>query len=69
MSGELKNIQIKMKALGYTQKQINSIIKQCLKGKKWVELNRQEQQDILQNLDNRINFVRKFLRRMSCVDC
>ncbi|WP_027365513.1 hypothetical protein [Desulfotruncus alcoholivorax] len=69
MHEELNKIKLKMKALGFSQQQIESIIEQTLSGKDWEELNESEKQQVLQSIDERIVFVRKFLQIISCNYC
>ncbi|WP_066633324.1 hypothetical protein [Desulfolucanica intricata] len=69
MHEELNNIKIKMKALGFSQQQIDSIIEKTLPGKRWEEMNDSEKQQILQSINERIIFVRKFLQLISCNSC
>jgi len=63
---ELNKIKLKMKALGFSQQQIETIIEKTLSGKRWEEMNDSEKQQILQSMNERIIFVRKFLQSISC---
>ncbi|WP_347490300.1 hypothetical protein [Desulfoscipio sp. XC116] len=69
MHEELNNIKLKMKALGFSRQQIESIIEKALSGKDWGELNDSEQQQLIISIDNRITFLRKLLQVMSCNSC
>lgn len=69
MNKELNNIEIKMRALGFSEKQIDLIIKESLKGKDWEEMNNKERKQVLQSLDNRISFARKFFKFLNCNTC
>jgi hypothetical protein len=69
MDNELKVIKLKMKALGFSDQQIVSIIEQSLAGKQWEEMDAGERKRMLKSMDNRIDFVRKFLQLLSCESC
>lgn len=69
MYKELNNIEIKMRALGFSQQQIESIIKDSLHGKSWDDMNGIEKRQVLQSLNNRIEFARKFLKFLNCNTC
>lgn len=68
MHEELDKIKLKMKALGFSQQQIESIIEKTHPGKRWEEMDDPEKQ-ILKSMNERIIFVRKFLRLISCNTC
>lgn len=66
---ELKDIRIKMKALGLTERQIDDIIKKSLPDKSWAELSINEKKEVVNSLNERITFTRKFLKGLSCNSC
>jgi len=69
MNKEFNNIEIKMRALGYSQQQIESIIKDSLYGKPWGEMNSTEKKQVLQSLDSRVELAKKFLKFLNCPTC
>lgn len=69
MEKDLNEIELKMKALGFLEPQIQSIITETLGGRLWGELDSEEKYSILQSLEERINFVRKFLKHLNCKNC
>lgn len=69
MDKELLTIQIKMKALGLAETQIQSILRESLGGRIWSELGQAEKKEILDSLEKRIAFARNFLRFLACEDC
>jgi hypothetical protein len=66
---ELNKIKLKMKALGFSQQQIESIIEQAHPGKRWEEMNESEKRQILKSMNERIIFARKFFQLVSCKTC
>ena len=69
MNKELKNIETKLRALGYSQQQIEAIIKDSLNGKPWGEMNSAEKRQVIRSLDDRIEFAKKFLKFINCNTC
>jgi len=66
---ELKKIKLKMKALGFTQQQIESIIEEASSGRCWDEMSEPEKQQILRSINERITFARKILQFLNCKTC
>lgn len=69
MDEELNTIKLKMKALGFTQQQIESIIEKAHSGKCWGEMSDPEKQQILTSINERIIYARKFFQFLSCNTC
>lgn len=69
MHEELNEIKLKLKALGFSQQQIESIIEKSFSGKNWEEMTDSEKHTLLQSLNERIIFTRKFLQLISCNSC
>jgi len=69
MHEEFDEIKLKMKALGFSQQQIEATINKTLAGRNWDKISASEKQQILQSIDERIVFLRKFLRNISCKYC
>ena len=69
MHEEFDEIKLKMKALGFSQQQIESTISKTLSGKCWNTMSNSEKQQILQSINERIVFVRRFLQTISCNNC
>jgi len=66
---KLGEIELKMKALGFTQRQIENIMGKYLRGKQWEEMDNIEKEQVLQSIDEGITFVRKFLQVTGCQSC
>lgn len=66
MDKDLTKIQIKMKALGLSEQKIQAIIKDGLGSKHWNEMSRGEKKQLLQSLEKRIIFARKFIKFLTC---
>lgn len=69
MDEELKKIELKMKALGFTQQQIESIIEEARNGRCWDEMSEPEKQQILRSINERITFARKIFQLLNCKTC
>lgn len=66
---KLEDIEIKLQALGYSESQINSIIKETMAGKSWSEIKEEERKEIIAALNKRIDFARKFFQFLNCKSC
>jgi hypothetical protein len=69
MNKELDNIELKIRALGFSPQQAKSIIQESLMGRNWEEMNKAERKLALQSLDSRISFARKFFKFLNCNTC
>jgi len=69
MDKELSYVEIKMRALGFSRQQIEAIIKDSLSGRPWGEMDSIEKKQVLQSLDNRIEFAKKFIKLLNCDTC